>query len=37
MCCRDRHGGRSLDHGKLGNMIAAQPVQTDDRGQAVTR
>lgn len=25
MCCRDRHGGESLDHGKLGKMIAAQP------------
>lgn len=28
MCCRDRHVRRFLDHGKLGNMIAAQPVQT---------
>ena len=27
MCCRDRHAHRSLGHGKLGNMIAAQPVQ----------
>lgn len=30
MCCRNRHVRRSLDHGKLGNMIAAQPVQTTE-------